>query len=94
MPETLRPKQHVLVRATKALVAARKAAVARSVVFMVVEGQDNEKRIEWRMMVEVEVINVFQLGCLFRTRGVHAFIDQKYLTNLLIATLNSPNRWS
>lgn len=61
---------------------------------MVVEGQGNEKQIEWRMMVEVEVINVFQLGCLFRTRGVPAFIDQKHLNNLLMGTLNSPNRWS
>lgn len=50
------------------------------------------ERMGLRMMVEVEVENVFQIGCLLRTRGVPAFIDQKYLSNLLIGIPNSPNR--
>lgn len=91
-PDTLRPKQHRLVRATKALAVATKAAVARNVVFMMVNCQGNVKRMDLRMMVEVEVNDVFQVGCLLRTRGVPAFIDQKHLDNLLVGIPNSPNR--
>ena len=60
VPEAVRPKQQVLLRATKALAVATRAAVAKTVVFIMieVEGNVNERNGKCfsSLMVDVEGI--------------------------------------